>query len=43
MKQFFYDMIHNTNGENLIKYWWLWLIYLLIIVAVSYSAKRRRK
>ena len=32
LKQFIDDMIHMTEGERLIAYWWLWL---LIIVAVS--------
>lgn len=25
MKQFIYDMIHMTDGEKLINYWWLWV------------------
>jgi hypothetical protein len=32
MKQFIADMIHMTEGERLIAYWWLWL---LIILAMS--------
>lgn len=34
MKQLIYDMIHMTEGEKLINYWWLWLI-ILVIVALS--------
>jgi hypothetical protein len=30
MKQFFYDMIHMTEGEKLIEYWWLWLILFIL-------------
>lgn len=26
MRQFFQDMIHMTEGEKLVSYWWLWLI-----------------
>ena len=25
MSKFIYDMIHMTEGEKLIHYWWLWL------------------
>ena len=30
--QFIQDMIHLTQGEFFIKYWWIWLI--LVTVAV---------
>ncbi len=26
LEQFIYDMIHMTEGEKLIAYWWLWLL-----------------
>ena len=28
IRQFFYDMVHMTQGEKLIHYWWLWLILI---------------
>lgn len=34
MKQFIYDMIHMTEGEKLINYWWLWLIILALTVLI---------
>lgn len=38
MKQFLHDMIHMTEGEKLIHYWWLWLAIVLIgIVMVTWS------
>lgn len=48
MKQFIYDMIHMTEGEKLINYWWLWLLTFLMIVAVAFinnfiKNKRRKK
>lgn len=30
MNQFLQDMIHLTEGEKFIKYWWLWLAIILI-------------
>lgn len=32
MNQFIQDMIHMTEGEKFIKYWWLWLSIFLIMV-----------
>jgi hypothetical protein len=29
MKQFIHDMIHMTEGEKLVHYWWLWLLILI--------------
>lgn len=26
MGQFINDMVHMTEGEKLIQYWWLWLL-----------------
>ena len=30
MNQFIYDMIHMTEGEKLINYWWLWLTFFVL-------------
>ena len=47
MKQFFYDMIHMTEGEKLISYWWLWAILFILGVAIffliDFIAEWRRK
>jgi hypothetical protein len=33
MNQFINDMVHLTEGEKLVKYWWLWLaIYIIAII-----------
>ena len=29
ISKFISDMIHMTEGERLINYWWLWLIILI--------------
>lgn len=28
--QFINDLIHMTEGEKLVEYWWLWLIMLIL-------------
>ena len=35
MKDFIYNMIHMTQGEKLINYWWLWLILLAIAIVIG--------
>lgn len=42
MQQFLSDMIHLTEGEKLIKYWWIW-ITILVSVYVYLNLKVRRK
>ncbi|SDQ02752.1 hypothetical protein SAMN04487752_1145 [Carnobacterium viridans] len=32
---FLSDLIHLTQGELLIKYWWLWLV--IVIIAIKYE------
>ena len=34
MEKFINDMIHMTEGEKLIEYWWLWLIIALVSLYV---------
>lgn len=34
MRKFIYDMINMTEGQKLIKYWWIWLIIMVAISAV---------
>lgn len=36
IKQFIHDMIHMTEGEKFINYWWLWLSILLVGGLVTY-------
>ena len=46
MEQFIYDMIHMTEGEKLIEYWWLWLLYGVIVFLAfgfAYGAIKIRK
>jgi hypothetical protein len=31
MRQFLYDMVHMTEGEKLVHYWWLWLIIIVVV------------
>ena len=38
MEQFVYDMIHTTEGEKLINYWWLWLIIIILAVMLYIPA-----
>ena len=43
MNKFIYDMIHMTEGEKLIHYWWLWIMKIVICLIVinppGYSKK----
>jgi hypothetical protein len=41
IKQFIYDMIHMTEGERLINYWWLWLSMIAAIVIYLLVSKRK--
>jgi hypothetical protein len=45
IKQFIYDQIHMTDGEKLIKYWWLYLLLfgLTWMIALIYSAMKIKK
>jgi hypothetical protein len=35
MNQFWQDMIHLTEGEKFIKYWWLWLAIIVMVFIVG--------
>lgn len=38
MMKFIHDMIHMTEGEKLINYWWLWLIWdIVVFIAMGYA------
>jgi hypothetical protein len=40
MGKFIDDMIHMTEGEKLINYWWLWLIIAgLMFVYLCFKSK----
>jgi hypothetical protein len=41
MSQFINDMIHMTEGEKLVAYWWLWSGIVLAGVADIVWASRR--
>jgi Mg2+ and Co2+ transporter CorA len=41
MRKFIHDMIHMTEGEKLIHYWWLWALIILICGVVIYFLKKR--
>jgi len=34
LSKFIYDMIHMTEGEKLIHYWWLWLGMIVMSFSV---------
>ncbi|SQC55373.1 Uncharacterised protein [Listeria newyorkensis] len=36
MNQFLHDMVHMTEGEKLIHYWWLWLVIGCLCAVVIY-------
>jgi hypothetical protein len=40
MKQFIYDMIHMTEGEKFINYWWLWLG--IFTIAIGWTIYKNR-
>lgn len=43
MKQFLHDMIHMTEGEKLINYWWLWLGIGILCAIVIYKSSKRKE
>ncbi|MDM5212650.1 hypothetical protein QUF94_14575 [Peribacillus sp. NJ4] len=43
MKQFIYDMIHMSEGEKFIHYWWLWPIILVVVFGVGWIKNKGRK
>lgn len=44
MKQFIQDMIHMTEGEKLIHYWWLWLlIFVSAMIIMKFDIRRQRR
>jgi hypothetical protein len=43
MKAFIHDAIHLTQGELLLKYWWVWLLIVFIAVAVVYWRDKSNK
>ena len=42
MNQFFHDMIHMTEGEKFIHYWWLWSSILGVVFIVGWIVNKRR-
>lgn len=41
MIEFLKDMIHLTEGEKLLKYWWLWSIILIAAFMYLYWTDHR--
>lgn len=41
MRQFIHDMIHLTEGEKFIGYWWLWLLVSVVAVGIAYIVAKR--
>lgn len=39
MKQFINDMINLTEGQKLIKYWWLWAGAIIIVLSIRIYSK----
>lgn len=35
MKVFINDMIHMSEGEKFINYWWLWLVVASLVVGLT--------
>lgn len=36
MNQFFNDFINLTQGQLLVKYWWLWLLIIFCTMTVAH-------
>jgi len=34
MRKFIYDMINMTEGQKFIKYWWIWVIAIVVITGI---------
>ncbi|GIN88463.1 hypothetical protein J6TS2_48490 [Heyndrickxia sporothermodurans] len=34
MKQIINDLIHMTEGDLLINYWWFWILAVIVIVTI---------
>lgn len=43
IKQFVHDMIHMTEGEKLIEYWWLWIMLVLTALIFTLVLSRGRR
>lgn len=39
MSQFIHDMIHMTEGEKLVHYWWIGPLVFVIYFALLFTAK----
>lgn len=37
------DLIHLTDGELFVKYWWLWLSILALLLIASHKNNRPEK
>ncbi|MGB4387495.1 MAG: hypothetical protein WBI88_12160 [Caldicoprobacterales bacterium] len=43
MKQFIHDMINLTEGQKLVKYWWLWLSIVILVFAYLFIKSQFEK
>lgn len=41
MSQFWDDMLHMTEGEKLVEYWWLWLIIAVATGIFAYFSWKK--
>jgi len=42
MGSFIHDMIHMTEGEKIIHYWWLWLILVVFAFSILRVLDKRK-
>jgi hypothetical protein len=43
LKQFIHDMINLTEGQKLVKYWWLWLSLAILAFAYPFVKSKIEK
>jgi hypothetical protein len=41
MKQFLHDMVHMTEVEKLINYWWVWLVFVILSFSLLYWINKK--
>ncbi len=42
IKHFINDMIHMTEGEKFVEYWWLWILLIILLLLTSWLLDRRK-
>lgn len=41
IKKFIYDMIHMTEGEKFVSYWYIWLILIVAVFLILYLTHKK--